>query len=896
MDRLLKLLPLLIVTLCNSVNAQKLYGFVYEQNSGNKPVPGVMVKAALANQITTSDNGAYTLNFQNGKPGHSAVLIIEKDKWVITEKAKLEVNLPLDPFNHPHTIIMCRAEVWAKQNQDNKVLLTKLLRDALQKQKAALNRQSNDYQRTIDSLEEQFVKSQKSLGEITEALSRVNLDEVSETEKAAYAYFAEGKLEQAILLRETLQSEKNLLIANQRLKTLKNETVVNDSALAAVYNTINLHRRNLREEITLAQLQFDWKTAERKLKFLAENDELDYDNLFRYGDFLLNQNEFNKAGQVFDNLVTIYAPLNKANANVFGTNFANALYKSGLIKKEKNDFANAEKLLQQAFDLYSNAYKTDVLNIQPLTQAAIALADIHGRLRLFARSEKEYQQALVIANQIKSSNINLYTLLYADIQNGLAQLQLYKNDFASAENLFKESLKARRKLDSINPLSQEVEVAIVQTNLAATYIQQKKLEAARVLLDQSLSQFKKFQQSSPLVFSPIVAEAQTHLGNVFMAKSYLGTYAVSKQDSAIACQNLSSSVQIFRSLALTFPEVYESKLANACYNLGIFFNEAMETDSAEALFTEAISLYEKLADQTPAAFDIPLAKTQQKLAKIYTLHNSESAKILLNKALAIYKKHAAAKEDMELPMADVLFDIAVVHQYSDAAYSKQEKISLLEQNLKEFKELLPRFENLEKNSPGVYKEEIESIKIFISKTENELKRIQQLDASIYASVSDSDKAARELTGIMYDVQAAASISNKLMLQQSLVTKKRAYIKSGNFTDTISLGHDLNGLSWYLLFSKKFKEAEDAAKEALTPSFKKPVGYDDEMEYVKANLAHALLLQNKYEAAKKVYGALKGRNAEDGTSYVSILLDDISQLEKAGITHKDFEKIKSFLVE
>ncbi|PVD49905.1 hypothetical protein DC498_22570 [Terrimonas sp.] len=897
MNKLYSVLLFLLVALCHNGNAQKLYGFVFEQNSGNKPVTGVIVKSMLANQTLTTDNGSYTLNFQNGKPGHSAVLIIEKEKWVITEKSKLEVNLPLDPFNHPHNIIMCRADVWAKQNQDNKILLNKLLKDALQKQKAALNKQSSDYQKTIDSLEEQYVRSQRNLGEITEALSRVNLDDVSETEKAAYAYFTEGKIEEAILLRETLQSEKNLLIANQRLKELKSKTLVNDSALASVYNTINLHRRNLKEEITLAQLRFDWKTAERKLKFLAENDSLNYENLFSYGDFLYNQNDFDKADMIFEKLISVFTTLNQANANAFGPNLADALYKSGIIKKTKHQFSNAERLIQQSYSIYNNLYKKDVNTfIQPFTEIAVALADIHGRLRLFSKAENEYRQALVIIDQIKSSNRNIYTLLLAEIQSGRAALSMYTNDYSAAEKLFKEALSKRRSLDSIYPLSQEPDIAAVQTKLAAVYIQQKKFDAAKVLLTHSLEVYKKFQQTSPLIFTPLAAEVQALLGDVYTVRADLGTYAVNKPDSTAAHDYFSSSLQSFRILATQTPEVYEPALANTCYHFGIFFNEAAESDSAEALYTQAIGLYEKLASQTPAAFDIPLAKAQQKLAKLYTLHNSESAKILLSKSLAIYKKYAAAKENMELPIADIMFDVAIVNRYAGTAYSKQEKEHLLKQNLQEFKELLPVYKRLDDKYPGVYKEDIESIKTFISSTDNELKRIQQLDSSVYTSVSDSDRAVQELSGMMYDIQTATSLSNKLMLQQSLVAKKKAYIKAGNFSDIISLGHDLNSLSWYLLFSKKYKEAEEAATEALNPAFKKPEGYDKEIEYAKANLAHALLLQNKFDDAKKTYLSLKGRNYIDGTSYVSMCIDDIDQLEKAGITHKDFEKIKTLLVE
>lgn len=882
---------------CHSGHAQKLYGFVLEQNSGGKPVPGVMVKAMLANQIFTTANGSYTLTFQNAKPGYTAVLNIEKEKWVITEASKLEVNLPIDPFNHPHTIIMCRAEVWAKQNLDNSKLLNKILQDALQKQKAAISRQSSDYQKIIDSLEEQYVRSQRNLGEITEALSRVNLDEVSETEKAAYAYFSEGKIEEAILLRETLQSEKNLLLADQRLKHLQENPAGNDSALVNVYNTIALHRRNLKEEITLAKLSFDWKTAERKLKFLAENDSSDQENLVRYGAFLQSRNTFDKAQQVYDKAITIYTKLNKESDNAFGAALANVWYHYATILKDKHQYKEAESLLLQAYDSYNRLLQKEPAMFRPqMVHTMIALAEVHTVLRLFQKASKEYEQASGICSQFRNSDPVVYDALSADVQNSLGQQNMLMQDYPAAEKLFKSALELRKRLDSLRPLSQEVDIAALQKDLGAAYISQKKFDAAKVLLEYALALYTKFQYNSPSVFDPLAAAVHCDLGEVYMERSYLGTYAVSKADSTIAHSHFGEAVQSLRSLAAEFPQVYEPALANTCLRFGNFFYEANDRDSAEALYTEAMDIYEKFAGTYPEAFDIPLAKVQQKLAKIYILRNGESAKILLNKALAVYKKHAAAKEDMEGNIADVTFDLAVADYYSQTAYSKSEKESLLKKYLQQFRGLQVTYEGLDKKKQGGYTEDIQSIKTFIASINSELARIKDIDKSAYPETSEKEKAEYELNVITDDIQTAATLSNKLMLQQLLVTKKKGYIQSGLFTDVISLGHDLNGLSWYLLLGRKFKEAEQAAREALNPGFKKPEGYDTEIEYAKANLALSLLLQDKYEQAKTIYASLKGKSYTDGTTYISMFLDDMAQMEKAGITHKDFERIKAFLVE
>jgi len=896
MKPMLKFL-LCIMLFCHKGHAQKLYGFVLEQNSGGKPVPGVIVKAMYANQTLTTGNGSYTLNFQNAKPGYSAILNIEMDKWVITEKSKLEVNLPIDPFRHPHTIIICRAEVWAKQNQDNSKLLNKILNDALQKQKAALSRQGQNYQKMVDSLEEQYAKSQRDLGEITAALSRVNLDDVSETEKAAYAYFSEGKTDEAILLRETLQSEKNLLLAYQRLKQLQGNGLTNDSARIDINNTIALHRRNIQEEIILAKLRFDWKTAERKLKFLADNDSSDHENLVRYGEFLQSRNEFDKAQQIYDKASAVYTLLNREGDNVFGSNLANVLYHQGMILQAKHLYKEGEAMLLQAYEIYNRLYRKEAIVYGPaLVQVVVALAEIHSVLHLFAKAENEYIQAADICNQNRKSDAIVYDDLLARIQSSRGQLNILRENDHGAEILFKNALQLRTALDSLRPMSQEVEIAGLRSKLGLAYTNQKKNDAAKVSLEAALSLYIKFQQTSPSVFNPLAAAVQCNLGRVYMEKSYLGTYDVSKTDSTIAHNYFSKAILLYRSLAAEAPEVYEPALANTSYYFGDFFSEANDNDSAEVLYTLAINLYEKYTEVTPVAFDLKLAKVQQKLAKLYLLRNGESAKILLQKALVIYKKHAAGGEDMGENITGVMFDLALADYFTQVAYSKAEKEKLLKNQLEQFKALQTTYENLEKKKPGRYTEDINSLHSLIQSIYNEQTRVKDLDSSNFMHTDDKEKVENELNGIIEDIQTATTLSNKLMLQQLLVTRKEGYIKSGLFTDIISLGHDLNGLSWYLLLNSKFKDAEQAAREALNPAFKKPDGYDREIEYVKANLALALLLQDKYTEAKAIYASLKGKNYIDGTSYISMFIDDMAQMEKSGIKHKDFEKIKAFLIE
>src|SRR5262245_16927673 len=64
--------------------------------------------------------------------------------------------------------------------------------------------------------------------------------------------------------------------------------------------------------------------------------------------------------------------------------------------------------------------------------------------------------------------------------------------------------------------------------------------------------------------------------------------------------------------------------------------------------------------------------------------------------------------------------------------------------------------------------------------------------------------------------------------------------------------------------------------------------------IKTNLADGYLFDNQFEKAKAIYLENKDKNLPDGSGFTQEVLDDFRQLEKAGITHPDVEKIKALL--
>ena len=95
------------------------------------------------------------------------------------------------------------------------------------------------------------------------------------------------------------------------------------------------------------------------------------------------------------------------------------------------------------------------------------------------------------------------------------------------------------------------------------------------------------------------------------------------------------------------------------------------------------------------------------------------------------------------------------------------------------------------------------------------------------------------------------------------------------------------LAWYHLFDQNPREAIAASLKALELS-------PHNAAMIKVALAHSYLFDNQFDKAKALY--LENQNAKisDERSFIQMVLDDFKELQEAGVTHPDIEKIKALL--
>lgn len=103
-----------------------------------------------------------------------------------------------------------------------------------------------------------------------------------------------------------------------------------------------------------------------------------------------------------------------------------------------------------------------------------------------------------------------------------------------------------------------------------------------------------------------------------------------------------------------------------------------------------------------------------------------------------------------------------------------------------------------------------------------------------------------------------------------------------------LSNAYGSLAWYQLFAKDFAAAEQAARKGLETA--------PSQQWINTNLALSLLFQGKYEEAKVIYVQFKDEPFNDSMGFKTAFLQDLADLEAAGITHPDVGKVRALLGE
>ena len=272
-------------------------GLVTEQNSGNKPIAGVQIKALGSTPEQTDNAGFFQLVFTSKKPG-DRIIVSEISKKGFEIVNKDVVNNWLIPGNpgDKTKIVMCPEGLIAQNTlKYYNISLASLTNSyesrikSLQEKMAKAEIDSKTYGELAKTLSEQFENQQKQLEELACKFASENFDDCSAVHKQAFEAFKLGKITEAIRILESVNSETEIAKAKQQQSKAKKLMVQSDSII----------QQNLKKLMFQADLytsEFRFEDAERTFEIAVNSDTTIFSNILKFIDFIftnINQNIIN---------------------------------------------------------------------------------------------------------------------------------------------------------------------------------------------------------------------------------------------------------------------------------------------------------------------------------------------------------------------------------------------------------------------------------------------------------------------------------------------------------------------------------------------------------------------------------------------------------------------------
>ena len=592
-------------------------------------------------------------------------------------------------------------------------------------------------------------------------------------------------------------------------------------------------------------------------QYILEKDTVNYlatqNNL---GVLYSAKNEYAKAENAYLEALEIYQRLATTNPATYEPDVAGTQNNLGTLYGEIDEYAKAESVFLEALETYKRLATSNSATYEPdVAGTQNNLGVLYSAKNEYPKAESAFVEALEIYQRLARSNSATYEPDVAMTQNNLGNLHCDKSEYAKAESAYLEALEIHKRLATTNPAIYEPEMAMTQNNLGTLYRAKNEYAKAESAYLEALEISKRLATTNPATYESEVAMTQNNLGNLHCDKN---KYA--KAESAYL-----EALEIYQRLATSNSATYEPDVAGTQNNLGTLYGEINEYAKAESVFLEALETYKRLATTNPTTYEPYMAAIQNNLGILYmSMDRSKKADSILNDALNIYRQYAMLQPNV--------YEIEVARSAVLLARSKQQT-GTSEKAVPLFQEALGI---ADKNlhiplAKGLSNEVIQSIGIDIA------------DPIFF-------KWHQKIEVLMKAVERQIQEKNKVTLQDKVVEAwEEAHQENPNNPRIRNyLAQNQGTLSWYQLFAQNCTAAEKAARRGLE--------LDESESWIFKNLSTSLVLQERFEEAVPIYQHFKGQPYDQERSWAEVFLADLEELESAGITHPDVEKVRALLAE
>jgi tetratricopeptide (TPR) repeat protein len=660
-------------------------GVVTEQNSGNKPIPGVQIKA-LGSAPEASDNaGQFQLQFASKKPGERIVVseVVKKGYEIVNKDVINNWLIPADRQARTK-IVMCPEGALARNTMKYYDIslagLTKGYNDRIrllqeQRDKALIDAKAFGEQ--AKAVSEQYENAQKQLEELAERFARENFDDCSSIHRQAFEAFSQGNIEEAIRILESVNSEGEIAKAKQQKeKSDRLESEVH--AMRAQSDSVirqNIEKLIFQADLYVASNRFD--DADKTFETAALADTTYLQSVGSYARFLRKQKHYDKALR-----------WGKTALAAARSDFerAIAITELAMVQNDLYNYTQAERGYMEALAIIGNLAEADPRTYLPeLAIILTTLAGLQNEQREWEKASANADEALAIRRKLMKKDPDKYGGDVASTLITRAGIQSEMRLFAEAEDNLNEALALlRTSPDSAAPHN-KLALATALNNISLQQLGRRAYSLAEENLTESLAISRELAATNPDAYSEGYAGKLNNLAQVQTAMKH--------NDSAEA--NQVKAIAIYEKLAKKNPQRFNNMLVTALSNLGLYYDEWRQYEKAERMCAASAAIYRELAASNPESFTHYLAMNLYVYGSVYYHDNKrDSADALFVECLEISRNLSASDSALfQLLLANHLMNIAwdiYPAQLSRAIGYSSEAIGIFQQLQSKQQDVAPR--------------------------------------------------------------------------------------------------------------------------------------------------------------------------------------------------------------
>jgi hypothetical protein len=265
-------------------------GIVYELSSGNKPITGVSIIVEGSSISTSDNNGQFLLVFKKKRGGEPVIIDqLYKNGFELVNKEDVQ-NWVFSPAN-VFTIVMCREGLLAESRRKFYKIGEDYYETEYNKSLKEFKRQmesnqisGQQYQISVNEANEQLKKKRMELDYYADKFSRINKDNLNDLDKQALQLLEAGKIEEAIKVYEDAKILEKFLMKLATRDTA-NYNIVAITPLLLNQLELLLQKGGMPEHMK----------ADTILCALANSDTLNFNYVYKYASFLMQETQFAKA-------------------------------------------------------------------------------------------------------------------------------------------------------------------------------------------------------------------------------------------------------------------------------------------------------------------------------------------------------------------------------------------------------------------------------------------------------------------------------------------------------------------------------------------------------------------------------------------------------------------------